>query len=199
MSAPVLEKRAAARKADEELDKYYNRTAAARKAKRQELRERAWNASGGAVALAQDDIEEEDNSGAMPPKTNPVASGSGGAVNGEGENNEVVVVKYDAEDKPDQGDVAGKLTSIANLPYDADNVDKWVRKLERRMETGGIGTQWTKRLVLESALPAHLHDTWRSCLTRRRPAVVWSTTSARPCSSRSTGPSRSGTSSWPSP
>ena len=26
------------------------------------------------------------------------------------------------------------------------------------METGGVGSQWTKRLVLESALPSHLHD-----------------------------------------
>ena len=26
------------------------------------------------------------------------------------------------------------------------------------LETFGVGAQWTKRLVLESALPAHLHD-----------------------------------------
>ena len=63
MSAPALEKRAAARKADDELAKYYDRTAAARKAKRQELRERAWNATGGADdSEAARDSETDDSS-----------------------------------------------------------------------------------------------------------------------------------------
>ena len=142
MSAPALEKRPAARKADEKLAEYYDRTAAARKAKRQELRERAWAINAGADdSEAARDSEADDSTSSMSPKTNPSTSGGAGNINGDGGVNDVVVVKYDAEDKPDQGDVAGKLTSIANLPYDADNVDKWVRKLERRMETGGIGSQ----------------------------------------------------------
>ena len=153
MHGNTLEKRAAARKADDKLAEYYDRTAAARKAKRQELRERAWNATGGAAYDPDGPGDSEDDTSAiMPPKQIPaVASGSGagGDINGD-DGNVVVVVKFDAEDKPDQGDVGSKLTSIANLSYDADNVDKWVRKLERRMETGGIGAQWTKRLVLES-------------------------------------------------
>ena len=81
----------------------------------------------------------------------PQPGGSGGA------NNHVVVVEFDKADAPDQSEAGNKLNQIANLLYDKDNVDKWFRRLERRMETGGVRLQWTKRLVLESALPAHLH------------------------------------------
>ena len=80
----------------------------------------------------------------------------------------MVVIDYDREDTPDQGEVGSKLNQIANCPYDADNVNKWLCRLERRMETGGIGGQWTKRLVLESALPAHLHEELDELFDKRK-------------------------------
>ena len=102
----------------------------------------------------------------MPAKVNPQASGSGAGL---GSNGEVVVITaYDLEDKADHGDVQGKLTSIAQLAYDPENVDKWVRRLERRMETGGIGSQWTKRLVLEAALPPQLHNDLDDLFDKRK-------------------------------
>ena len=56
-------------------------------------------------------------------------SGSGqGELNGG--NTARVVVEYDGEDKPDAGGVSGKLNSIAQLACDADNIDKWLRRLE---------------------------------------------------------------------
>ena len=94
----------------------------------------------------------------MPPKpnSNPVLGTSAGASNGG--DNEVPPLTYDMDDKPDQPDAPNKLNSIANLPWDSENVDKWVRRLERRMETAGVGLQWTKRLVLELAVPPHVHN-----------------------------------------
>ena len=80
----------------------------------------------------------------------------------------VVVVEYDAEDKPDQPEALGKLGQIAQVAYDPDNVEKWFRRLERRMETGGVGSQWAKKLVLESALPAVYHDDLDDLFDRRK-------------------------------
>ena len=105
--------------------------------------------------------------------TIPKPSGSGGASGGGGPsgNGQVVeVVSYDVEDKQDHADVHGKLTSIAQLPYDADNVDKWVRRLERRMKTAGIGTQWSKRLV-KQLFPPTFMTTWMSYLIRGKRIV----------------------------
>ena len=61
---------------------------------------------------------------AMSPKTNPTGSGDTarpgtGAGNGNNEENEIVLlVEYDREDK------AGSLNQIENLPWDAENVVK---------------------------------------------------------------------------
>ena len=110
----------------------------------------------------------------MPPKVNAnaQASGSGGSTDGNGAGNGEgdvrVVMEYDREDGVDQGEVAGKLNQIANLAYDAQHVHKWVRRLERRMEMASIREQWTKRLVLESALPSHLYDDMDELFDKRK-------------------------------
>ena len=43
----------------------------------------------------------------------------------------------------------GKLHQIT-MPFDSGNVEKWIRRLEIKMTTDGVTSQWYKQVVLEA-------------------------------------------------
>ena len=67
--------------------------------------------------------------------------------------------------------MVGQITQIAKIEYDGTNLERWLRKLEIRMETHGVGSQWTKRLCLESALPPNLAGDLNSLFDKRKVAA----------------------------
>ena len=97
----------------------------------------------------------------------PKPSGSGAPNGGD---IVVVPIEYDIEDKEDQPEAAGRLGQIAAVPWDgqAKHLRKWVKKLEIRMETQGVGRQWTKRLVLEQALPPNISPSLDEFFDKRK-------------------------------
>ena len=62
---------------------------------------------------------------------------------------------YSEEDKADPTDV-NKLVDGIKVPYDVKDPVYWFRRLEIRMQTVGIGSQFWKRVALEQNLPPEL-------------------------------------------
>ena len=69
----------------------------------------------------------------------------------------------DANDA-DPKDLLGKLHQIT-LPYDTTDIPKWVKRLEVKMETYGVASQWSKRIVFENNLPSAINDELSDFLT----------------------------------
>ena len=59
-----------------------------------------------------------------------------------------VLIDFDRDNTTDAANVVGQITQIAKIEYDGTNLERWLRRLEIRMETHGVGSQWTKRLCL---------------------------------------------------
>merc|ERR1711989_81483 len=70
----------------------------------------------------------------------------------------------------DKDDVLGKLHQIT-LPFDQDNVSKWIRRLEIKMATFNIKSQWNKRIVLETNLPPDIVDEMDSLFAKEQSEI----------------------------
>ena len=93
----------------------------------------------------------------MPPKSNGgAAPGTSGALAGDDGGGAAAPLDFDMEDGVDGPDAINKVPNVAKIEYDADNVARWLNRLEIRMETHGINSQWAKRCCLETALPPHI-------------------------------------------
>ena len=57
----------------------------------------------------------------------------------------------------DGPEIVGKLHQIT-LPFNTQDVRKWLKRLEVKMETYGVTSQWAKRIVLENNLPSAIND-----------------------------------------
>ena len=68
-----------------------------------------------------------------------------------------MALNFDDKNTEDAKDILGKLHQI-QLEYDGSNLKKWIKRLEIKMETYGVGSQWKKRLVIENNLPSHIQD-----------------------------------------
>ena len=67
------------------------------------------------------------------------------------------MVNFDEADTADKDDVLGKLHQVV-VPYEGANVTKWIRRLEIKMTTYNIQSQWNKRVILENNLPPLVAD-----------------------------------------
>ena len=94
--------------------------------------------------------------------------GSGSSEEGGGSGNEsVAMVDFDAENKDDAAEVAGKLYQI-KLTYDDKYVLRWINRLEIQMETYGVASQWSKRIVLENNLPPKVENELNDLFQKRK-------------------------------
>ena len=59
----------------------------------------------------------------------------------------------------------GKLHQIT-MPFDSGNVEKWIRRLEIKMTTDGVTSQWYKQVVLEANLPPKIVDELESLFSK---------------------------------
>ena len=103
-----------------------------------------------------DNGESNVNQETMPPKSNGgAAPGTSGALAGGGA---AAPLDFDMEDGVDGPDAINKVPNVAKIEYDADNVARWLNRLEIRMEIHGINShsQFAKRCCLETALPPHI-------------------------------------------
>ena len=57
----------------------------------------------------------------------------------------------------DPKDLLAKLHQI-KLTYEGSDIVKWIRRLEIKMESYGVASQWSKRIVLEENLPPKVQD-----------------------------------------
>ena len=71
----------------------------------------------------------------------------------------------------DKDDVLNKLHQIT-LPFDKENVTKWIRRLEIKMATFNIKSQWNKRVVLEANLPAEVVDEMDSLFAKEQSEIA---------------------------
>ena len=67
------------------------------------------------------------------------------------------MVNFEDTNAEDPKDLLGKLHQIT-LPYDSNEVLKWIKRLEVKMETYGVASQWSKRIVFENNLPDHINN-----------------------------------------
>ena len=68
-----------------------------------------------------------------------------------------MALNFEDVNTDDPADILGKLHQIV-LPYDSANLKKWIRRLEIKMETYGVTSQWSKRVVIENNLPMVVQD-----------------------------------------
>ena len=67
----------------------------------------------------------------------------------------IVMVNYDVDDGVDDKDASHK-TSNLKLEFDKTDVKFWFCQLEMHLNTAGIKSQWTKRLLLHKQLPSEI-------------------------------------------
>merc|ERR1712026_566470 len=71
------------------------------------------------------------------------------------------------ENGPDPEDVYAKADGI-RVPYDKNDPIYWFRRLEIQMEIREIQSQFWKRVVLETNLPAEINETIKDLLIKER-------------------------------
>ena len=76
-------------------------------------------------------------------------------------------MNFEDQNGEDGPEIMGKLYQIL-LTYDNSEVKKWINRLEIKMESYGIQSQWNKRIVLEQNLPSHIQDKMNSLFEKRK-------------------------------
>ena len=79
----------------------------------------------------------------------------------------VMAVNFEDANDTDPTDIMGKLHQIL-LTYDGADIVKWINRLEIKMESYGVASQWSKRIVLENNLPSRVQDDLNSLLQLRK-------------------------------
>ena len=104
----------------------------------------------------------------MAPKVN---RGAGQQAAGEGEHDPPAPLDFDRENKADVEGAQNRLFDIAKIPFDPDDLVGWLDRLEIRAEAYGINSQWTKRMLLELALPSNLGNSLGTLFKKRKTAA----------------------------
>ena len=88
-------------------------------------------------------------------------------INGHPPHPPLATMSFEDTNGTDPTDVVGKLGQVL-LAYNEAEIVKWINRLEIKMETFGVQSQWSKRIILENNLPVSVQDDLDNLLSKRK-------------------------------